>query len=116
MIVITLFVRRRRLWQIIFLVLRFVWQQYWHIELQYVRGGDKWRTIPIIPAALPSTLSLSVIVRQFGERNVEQIFFDLTNFQQENILVAIVGEHFIVNFRSNPKRVGKQNRNDTIYY
>lgn len=43
-----------------------------------------------------------MIVHQFGQRDVEQVLFDLANLQQEDVLVAIIGDHFVVNFRSNP--------------
>lgn len=47
----------------------------------------------------------ALLIGQLCERHIVQVVLDLLHLQQEDVLVAIVRYHFIINFRRNPASV-----------
>lgn len=45
---------------------------------------------------------------KFRQRDVVKVFLVLSHFQDEDILIAVVSDHVVVNSRRNPAKEGKE--------
>lgn len=51
---------------------------------------------------------LLLLIHQLGECDIVEVLFHLSHLQQEDVLVAVVRQHLIVNFRYNPVKGRKE--------